>query len=354
VAVGIRDQTPIAAGPAVGGRGGLFVVLVAALVMPGTSVGQAPPSAAASPPVARVGDVVITRASLDAVVRRVNPSMPSAGEQRRQVEAAVLEQLIDEQVLRSELAAQLIQVSDSEVDAGIERLRSQLAARGGTFEALLAESGRNEAGVREQIALEISLDKYVRPRVTAQAIEATFEKNHREFDGTRLRVSHVLFRPIRTDEDGIERLVQEAEMLRREMLQGRLTFEDAARGHSAAPSRHRGGDIGWIGRDGPMADAFSKPVFGLAKGEVSKPFVSPSGIHVAKVTDVQPGRVGLDAVRPRIEKLLVTSLIRELVTKGRQATAVDYVPGTAHFDPNTPADGPQPRRVVVEGEAAAK
>ena len=316
--------------------------------------GQEPAASATSPPVARVGDAVINRAVLDAVVRRLYPALPPAGEQRQQLEASVLEQLVDESVLRRQLAAELIEVSDAEIDAGLRRIRDQLAARGMSVEAFLADSGRDEAGLRDQIVLEIGLEKYVRPRVTADALEAFFKENRREFDGTRLRVSHIVFRPVIADADGITRLMQEAEAVRRDVLQGRVTFEEAARSHSAAPSRHRGGDIGWIGRDGPLVEAFSKPAFTLAKGEVSKPFLTPVGIHVAKVTDVEPGRVGMDAVRSRLEKLLANRLIRELVAKGRQSTAVVYVPGVAHFDPATPPDGTEPRRVIIEGEEVAK
>ncbi len=329
---------------------GVFAALV---VFSAGVFGEESTASASSPPLARVGDAVITRGEVDAVMGRVNPGSPSAGEQRQQLEAAVLEQLIDEYLLRSQLAAQLIEVSPTEVDAGLQRIQGQLATRGTSLEAFLAASRRDEEGLRDQIKLEIGLEKYVRQRATREALEALFEENRREFDGTRLRVSHILFRPIITDADGIERLMKQAEAVRRDVLQGRLTFEDAARRDSAAPSRHRGGDIGWIGRDGPMSEVFSKPVFMLAKGEVSKPFVSQVGIHVAKVTDVEPGRVGMDVVRPRLEKLLANRLIRELLAQGHQSNPVIYVPGTAHFDPATPPDGPQPRRVVVEGQAAS-
>lgn len=325
----------------------LVVALVVAAGPHRTGRGDDPP--ASSTPVAIVGSVSIERAAIDTVVRRLHPKSRPSAEQRMQIEAAVLEQLIDEALLRGELARQLVEVADSEIDAGVGRLRSQLASRGVSLESFLAESGRDEAGIREQIRLELALDKYVRPRLTTAAVEAYFEENRREFDGTKLRVSHVLLRPDIIDDRGIERRTSQAESIRRDILQGRITFEEAARRHSAAPSRHRGGDIGWITREGPMVDAFTKPVFAIAKGDVSKPFVTPFGVHVAKVTGVEPGGVGLDAVRPRIEKLLATKIIRDLVAKAKATTTITYVPGVAHFDPATPADGGTPRRIVVEG-----
>ena len=139
-----------------------------------------------------------------------------------QVEASVIEQLVDEALLRAALSRELAEVADGEIQAGLERLRGQLASRGQTLEAFLAGSGRDESGIREQIRLEVALEKYVHPRLTAAAINGFFAENRRDFDGTRLRVSHVLLRPDIVDDDGIARRLREAEVIRRDILQGRL------------------------------------------------------------------------------------------------------------------------------------
>lgn len=300
-------------------------------------------------PVAMVGTVPIPRAAVDAVVRRLLPTARPSAEQLMQVEASVIEQLVDEALLRAALTRELAGVTDGEIRNGMERLRGQLASRGQTMEAFLAASGRDETGVREQIRLEVALEKYVQPRLTATAINGFFTEHRRDFDGTRLRVSHVVLRPDIVDEEGIDRRVREAEAIRRDILRGSISFEDAARQFSAAPSRHRGGDIGWITRDGPLVDAFTKPAFMLAKGELSKPVVTPFGVHLVKITEIEPGRVGIDTMRPRVEKMVAATIVRDLLAKARAETEVTYVPGVSHFDPATPADGGQTRRIIVEG-----
>ena len=308
---------------------------------------DAPPEK--GPPLAFVGDTPIDGAAIGLVIRRLHPVSKPSGEQRRQIEVSVLEQLVDEALLRAELANQLVEVADGEIQAGVERLRGQLASRGVTLEAFMAESGRDEQGLREQIRLELAIDKYIRPRMTADQVNAFFEQNRREFDGTRLRVSHIVLRPDIVDTEGVDRQVRQAEVIRRDILQGKIAFDEAARRFSAGPSRHKGGDVGWITRSGPMVEAFNKPVFTLAKGNVSKPIMTPFGVHLVKVIDVEPGRIGLDAVRPGLEKMMAAQLIRDLLAKARAATPVTYTPGVAHFDPATPADGPDPRRIIVEG-----
>jgi parvulin-like peptidyl-prolyl isomerase len=305
--------------------------------------------------VARVGEQTVLRSTIDAVVRRLGPQQTITADRRRHVEATVLEQLVDEMLIRDELEHRLVSVADSDIDAALAQFKAQFTGGQSSYEAFLAATGRDDAGLREQLRLNLGMEKYARPLMTPAALDAIYQEKRREVDGTRLRVSHVLLRPDILDVggregEGIDRIVSKAEAVRRDVLQGRQSFEDAARRHSAAPSRHRGGDIGWIGRDGPMIDDFSKPVFGLAKGEVSRPIVTSFGVHLVKVTDVDPGRIGIDAVRPRLEKVLFADLIRDLVADARQRVPVVYAPGVAHFDPATAADEAGPRRILVEGE----
>lgn len=300
--------------------------------------------------VATCGDSVIRRGEVDVVVGRLGLADLPDGLQRSRAEAAVLEQLVDERILRIEIDRMGIQVAGAEVDAAARRLEEQVTGQGGDFEAFLASRGRTGATIRDQVALEIALDKFVRQQLTPEAITAAFERNRREFDGTRLRVSHIVLRPeAGGDGDPSAPLVARAKEIRQRIIQGRISFGDAARAHSAGPSRRAGGDLGWIGRDGPMVDAFSSQAFRAAKGSVSEPFVTPYGVHVLTVTDVEAGRIGLDAVRPALEKLLATQLVRGLVAAGRQRTPVSFAAGVPHFDPATVGRPPDDRPVIEAG-----
>ena len=300
--------------------------------------------------IAHCGEAVIRRTDLDKVVRRLGLANQAAGPQRQRAEAVILEQLIDERLLRGELDRLGIRATRAEIDAGVVRLRDQVQGRGLEYEAFLAASGRTAGDVEEQVALEIALEKFVRPQITAAAVAEAFERNRRELDGTRLRVSHIVLRPeAGGDGDLAAGLLERAAAIRTEIMQGKLSFAAAARQYSAGPSRRQGGDLGWIGRDGPLVDAFAGQAYGLAKGGVSAPFVTPFGVHILTVTGVEPGRVGVEAVRPRLEKLMATQIVRGLVAEGRRQTAVTFAAGVAHLDPATagrPVDG----RPVVSGE----
>ncbi|MFM7107926.1 MAG: peptidylprolyl isomerase [Planctomycetaceae bacterium] len=330
------------------------LVLAAAAHAGGASADPAPTDV-----VVTVGTTPIFRSELDAVMRRApggaEPSAPEAatGPSRRQLlEAVAIEQLVDQRLLRGEIERERITVARTEIEGRLDQLKKQVAARGGEWPRFLEQMGRDENAIREQIGLELALDRLLRPKLTPAVIAAGFETHRREIDGTRLRVSHIVIRPdAALGDDGHAAAVARATAIRREIIQGAVTFADAAARHSAGPSRARGGDLGWITRDAPMIDAFTKQAFALSKGDVSKPFMTPFGIHIVQVTAIEPGRAGLDALRPKLETLLAGTMLRDLLTRLRASKPVVYTPGVAHFDPATPADGPAPRRIVV-GDAA--
>jgi hypothetical protein len=313
--------------------------------------------------VATVGDTPILRADLDAVLARLDAGLgasavpavgvgQAAGADRSLVMATAVEQLVNEKLLRAEIEREGITVGGPEIDAQLGNLRAQIVERGGDWANFLERVGRDEAVLRDQIMLDIAISKLVRPKLHAQVLAAGFEKHRRELDGTRLRVSQILLRPdVALGDAAVDRQLERAAAIRREILQGTVSFADAATRHSAAPSRLRGGDVGWITRDGPLLDAFSRQVFALAKGDVSQPFLTPFGVHVVQVTDLAPGRLGIDVVRPRLEKLLATEVLQDLLTRLRAATRIDYAPGVPHFDPTTPPNVTAPRRVIVTGIA---
>lgn len=302
--------------------------------------------------VARVGEATITRPQFDAAARRANVMALPEGPQRDQGQAAVLEQLVNDALLRKAAAREAIVADPQAVEAAVEQLRGQVAARGGDFAAALAQMGRDEAGLREQIGSELMLREFLGRRITRQAIETFFEQRHREFDGTQVRVSHVVLRPdLGRGPAAVEECVARAAAIREQILLGATTIVEAARAHSAGPSRRRDGDVGFLPRHGAADEAFAKQAFALAKGEISKPFVTPFGVHVIQITAVEPGMRSLGALRPQIERALAEEILRATLAQERQQAKITYENGVPHFDPATPADGSVTRRVVIGGAA---
>jgi peptidyl-prolyl cis-trans isomerase D len=63
-------------------------------------------------------------------------------------------------------------------------------------------------------------------------------------------------------------------------------FAELARKESDDPSAEKGGDIGWLNQ-GQLPEALDKQIFALAKGEISEPIETPTGLHIVKIEDIK-------------------------------------------------------------------
>lgn len=293
--------------------------------------------------VARVGKTPVYRSEFEAALKRTGIGRAHSPEQRLRLEAELLEQLVNERLLKQVVAKEKIAIDEDEVSMIVVRMRSQLSGRRIEFETFLAQNGRDEQSLREQVRLELALKKMLTAELTSDALAAAFERHRREIDGTRIRASHIVLRPDPArGADALPELVRKAEEIRREIVKGTTSFADAARRHSAGPSRRQGGDIGYFPRHGTMYEDFAREAFSLAKGDVSKPFATLSGVHILTVTGVEQGNGSPEGLRPQLEQLVVQQAIRGLIERGRSSTQITYAPGVAHFD------GQPDRRIVVE------
>ncbi len=311
-------------------------------------VAAAPGNGADAVVAARVDGESVLRAELDARVRQ-RTGDPRAAEAPLGIQAEVIESLVDERLIRAEIKRARIEVGPEEVDKAFEQIRTDLELQGVSMEEFLRRGDRTEQDLRERIKLDIGINRLLAPQLTPAAVEAAFAQRRRDLDGTLVRASHIVLRPPSgPGEEAVSQTLVRADRIRREILRGSLSFAEAAKRYSSGPSRHRGGDVGGFPRHGAMYEEFARQAFALAKGEISRPFVTPSGVHLVMVTVIQPGTVDLFDIRPQVEQLLSQELLRGIVLAARQRVAIEFAPGVAHFDPTTLAGDPANRRIVVE------
>ena len=91
-------------------------------------------------------------------------------------------------------------------------------------------------------------------------------------DVTEVRASHVL---VKTRAEAIN--------LKKDIKDGKITFEEAARNYSLCPSSQNGGDLGFFNRK-QMVQQFSDAAFDLKVGEISDPVGTKFGWHLIKTT----------------------------------------------------------------------
>lgn len=92
-------------------------------------------------------------------------------------------------------------------------------------------------------------------------------------DVTEVRASHIL---VKTRPEAVK--------IRKEIINGDISFEEAAEKYSLCPSSVNGGDLGYFKR-GQMVQPFSDVAFDLKVGQISDPVGTKFGWHLIKVVD---------------------------------------------------------------------
>jgi parvulin-like peptidyl-prolyl isomerase len=228
------------------------------------------------------------------------------------------------------------QVGADEIDRAVDDFRAKWTANNRWREGLFANDSGGEEALRQQVAWELSWRKYVDSHLTDALLKAHFDAHRRDFDGTEVRAGHILLRPPgNSDATSRAALVRKAKILRQQIVAGRITFDEAAKAHSAAPSRTRGGDLGFIPRHGLMAESFSQAAFALDKGTVSPPVVTRFGVHLIRVTDVKPGAQTWTDARRELAVAVGHQLFREMALELRKKASVKFTGAVPYLKPGT-------------------
>jgi parvulin-like peptidyl-prolyl isomerase len=182
--------------------------------------------------------------------------------------------------------------------------------------------------LRRQIAWDIGWERFLDKHLTDENLARYFQQHRREFDGTEILAAHILF-PVEPSEDraALDRTLAQAAEVRRRIDEGELTFADAARRYSAAPSAGEGGRIGLIRRHEPMPESFSRVAFALDDGAVSEPVVSQFGVHLIQCQGIEPGQLQWQEVRKVLRTAVIRHLFNWAADQQRSAATIQVMEG---------------------------
>ncbi|MGH7201225.1 MAG: peptidylprolyl isomerase [Planctomycetaceae bacterium] len=268
----------------------------------------------------RVNGTPITQGDLELALlaRRVPADL------RPSLRGRMLEQLVEWQLVREYLADRKAEPSPEALDAQVERVLESLKANGQDPEQTLSALGYTRENLKRELALPLAWQTHVRRVVTQQVLRDYFADHRAELDGTEVRASHIVIKVPAdappADWDAAERKLAD---LRTQILAGQLTFEQAAKQHSEGPSATDGGDVGFYPFRGKMPAAFADATFPLQVGEITKPFRTPFGVHLAKITDRREGQFSLEDVRNVVLNRLSQQLWDETVKMLREQAAIE-------------------------------
>ncbi len=228
--------------------------------------------------------------------RAIRPHLYEAmqGETPAAIEARVREwareNVIERVVLRQAALADPEPVSPEAIEEELRRAVSQ------------GQPAHDRQSVEILIRIKRLMDRAtanVAPPRNKDVVEH-YRKNKQSFQTPeRVHAAHIIKNvDERTNEATALAAIQEIHL----QLVGGANFEELA--DSRSDCAGRGGDLG-VFPPGQMVPEFDAVVFGLEPGQVSEPFRTPFGYHIAKVYEKRPAGVAeLSDIRPELEKFL--------------------------------------------------
>jgi len=252
------------------------------------------------------------------------------------VEAEMLRQLIGRRLVVKYLTRKKRGASETDIDLAVSQFKKRLKQQSRTLKEYLLLSKQSEQEFRDQLAWKIAWSRYLERNLTDKNYQQYFNKHRRQYDGTQLRVAHLLLKvDSKAEQDALAATFQRAEAIREQIATDKITFSEAVQKHSTAPTAAKGGDIGLISRHEPMPESFSAAAFALQKDEVSSPIVTTFGVHLIRCLEIQPGKKTWQDVQQSLRPALMKYLFEWLTNQEREKAEIEFSPTVAHFKPGT-------------------
>ncbi|KWX87483.1 peptidylprolyl isomerase, partial [Paenibacillus riograndensis] len=188
---------------------------------------------------------------------------------------ATIQNLITKTLVDQEAKKANITVTDADIQAELEDLKTQFGGEEALNNAL-QQSSMTLDDLKKQMPLQVEIRKLVEPKVkvTDEEISKYYEENKASFNQEEeVRASHILVKT-KAEADAIVK-----------QLAGGADFAALAKEKSAdTGSKDKGGDLNFF-KKGDMVPEFSAAAFKLKVGETSAAVKTDYGYHVIKVTD---------------------------------------------------------------------
>jgi peptidyl-prolyl cis-trans isomerase SurA len=220
--------------------------------------------------------------------------------------------IVAEKLLSKQAKVLGLEVTEQQVDAAIEDIKTRNKFDDEQLDRALADQGLDRPGFRSQIRRELETYQVMQAKVRSKVkvtdddLKNYYQTHPQEFGGeTEIHVRHI-FLPLAEDASpaeeararaGGEKIVQR--------LRGGEDFAAVARQVSKGPSAEDGGDLGWL-RRGTVQKALEDAAFALKDGQVSDLVRAGPGLHVVKVEGHRIGGArSFDDVKEEIKNRLV-------------------------------------------------
>ena len=280
-------------------------------------------------PAAVVNGEPISLAEVDAALRTIGGpaalEVPEA--KRRQMRRDVLEVLIENLLIQQFLRQNGPRVDPGEVSKHLAELETALRKQNKKLSDYLAENSMTDAQLRLQTLTGLQWRDYTKARVTEADVAQYYKDNKDFFDGTQVRVSHIILRLPRNASPQEEQATHsKLQAIRQDIEAGKISFADAAKNHSQCSTAPEGGDVGFIRRKFMYEESFAKAAFNpqLRVGDMIGIVRTEYGLHLIKLTDRKPGQATqYEKIKDNVRDVYIAELRMNIVARARKTAKIE-------------------------------
>ncbi len=285
--------------------------VLAALTAAGT---PADPAAPAAPAATSAPAPAVLRSTVDRVAATVNgdvitlrelernggsmlaeanarPPGPERDRARAEALRASLDALISQRLFDQQVKKLDLQVSESQIDAQVEAIKTQNGFDDAQLDRALMAQGLTRKAFREQVKNQLQnftvLQYKVggRVRVNDQELENYYRSHPQQFQGEEeIHVRHIFLPlPENASPADVKRVTDEGNAILQRLRSGE-DFATLAKQVSRGPSAEAGGDLGWL-RRGTIQKQLEDAAFALKDGQFSGLVRAGNGFHILRVDE---------------------------------------------------------------------
>ncbi len=268
---------------------------------------------------ATVNNKKITQADLDWMFQYRQISEDKQEDLRK----IYLEKLIDQELIRQFLKKRKIKVDSDHVAAQIDIIHKKIIKNNKDSEKVLISMGLDKKKLEKKITRDIQWNNYILKKANSVVLKKYFQDQHEYFDGTMVQAKQIFLKKP-ADKNETRKLFLKLEGIKTKIESGSLSFSEAAKKYSQAPSANKGGDIGTFPYRGEMPVELTKIIFQIPVGKMGDPVETRYGVHLYKVVKKIPGELSLEDVRHSVLKQYSNKIWIETVKQLRLKAKIRY------------------------------
>ncbi|WP_308489200.1 peptidylprolyl isomerase [Dokdonia pacifica] len=211
----------------------------------------------------------------------------------------VMGKLLEDKLLAHHAIQDSIVVNDAQINSEVDQIIDRFAQQLGSIQKVIeyykkdniAELRAELFAIRRDIRLSESMNEKIITSVdvTPDEVKSFFEsipEDELPTFGVELEIAQIVIEPKATDEER-QRIIDRLNSFRSDILDNGSSFATKAVLYTDDAASRGDGGFMTINRKTPLVKEFRDVVFGLQEGEVSEPFETEYGFHIATLEKIR-------------------------------------------------------------------